>query len=79
MLVLSRKKDERITIGDNVTITIVEISGDRVRIGFDAPRDIQIWREEINGKASEEGGSDGRQQHGVPRSVSAGGMEGKAD
>ena len=47
MLVLSRKKDEKIHIGDNVVITVVEIRGQVVRLGFDAPRDVIIKRGEL--------------------------------
>lgn len=47
MLVLSRKLDERILIGDNVIITVIRISSDTVRIGIDAPRHINIAREEL--------------------------------
>jgi carbon storage regulator len=47
MLVLSRKKNESIVINDNIVITVVEIRGDKVRIGFDAPKDIPIHRQEV--------------------------------
>jgi carbon storage regulator len=47
MLVLSRKKNEKITIGDNITITVVDIRGGKVRLGFDAPREIPVHREEV--------------------------------
>lgn len=47
MLVLSRKLNEEIVIGDNITVTVVEIRGDRVRLGFDAPRDVTVHRREI--------------------------------
>ncbi len=47
MLVLSRKKDEKIVIGDSITLMVIEIRGDRVRIGIDAPRDVTVHREEI--------------------------------
>lgn len=47
MLVLSRKKDERIMIGDDITIMVIEIRGDRVRLGIDCPRGIPVHREEV--------------------------------
>ena len=47
MLVLSRKKDEKIVIGDSITLMVIEIRGDKVRIGIDAPRDVTVHREEI--------------------------------
>ena len=47
MLVLSRKKDEKIIIGDNISIMVVEIQGDKVRLGIDAPREVTVHREEV--------------------------------
>jgi carbon storage regulator len=47
MLVLSRKKNESIVIDDRVVITVVEIRGDKVRLGIEAPRDVAIHRQEI--------------------------------
>lgn len=47
MLVLSRQKDESIVIGDNVEITIVDVRGDKVRLGINAPREISVHRKEI--------------------------------
>lgn len=47
MLVLSRKKDERIVIGDSITVMVVEIRGDKVRLGISAPKDVPVNREEI--------------------------------
>jgi len=47
MLVLSRQRDETIMIGDEVEITIVDIRGDKVRLGIDAPRDVTVHREEV--------------------------------
>ncbi len=47
MLVLSRQKDEAVLIGDNVTVRVVDIRGDKVRLGFDAPKDVKIHREEV--------------------------------
>jgi len=53
MLVLSRKKEESIIIGDKITIKILEIGHNRVRLGIDAPRDINVVREEIADKEPE--------------------------
>lgn len=47
MLVLSRKPGEALRVGDDVEITIVEVKGDMVRIGIEAPRDVQVWRKEL--------------------------------
>ncbi|MCK4999354.1 MAG: carbon storage regulator CsrA [Anaerohalosphaera sp.] len=47
MLVLSRQKDESIMIGDDVEITIVDVRGDKVRLGINAPREISVHRKEI--------------------------------
>jgi carbon storage regulator len=47
MLVLSRQRDESIIIGDNIVITIVDIRGDKVRIGIDAPTSIPVHRQEV--------------------------------
>ncbi|WP_145173170.1 carbon storage regulator CsrA [Gimesia aquarii] len=47
MLVLSRKKNEKIVIDENIIITIVEIRGDKVRLGIEAPRDVPIHRSEV--------------------------------
>jgi|TARA_R110000824_G_scaffold82768_9_gene207462 carbon storage regulator len=47
MLVLSRKKNESVIIDDNIQVTIVEVRGDKVRLGINAPKDIVVHREEI--------------------------------
>jgi carbon storage regulator len=47
MLVLSRQRDETIMIGDDIEITIVDIRGDKVRLGISAPREIQVHRKEV--------------------------------
>ena len=47
MLVLSRKKDEKIVIGDNISIMVVDIRRDKVRLGIEAPRDISVHRREV--------------------------------
>ena len=68
MLVLSRHRDESIMIGDDVVVTIVDIRGDKVRLGIDAPQSIPVHRQEVydaiqreNRKASQLGASDTRQ------------------
>jgi carbon storage regulator len=47
MLILNREVSQEIMIGDDIRITVVEISGDNVRIGINAPRDQPVWRREI--------------------------------
>ena len=58
MLVLTRKKNESIVIADVIKVTVVEIRGDKVRLGIEAPRDIDVHRQEvyeqIHGKRVEE-------------------------
>lgn len=47
MLVLSRHRDESIMIGDDVVVTIVDIRGDKVRLGIEAPQSIPVHRQEV--------------------------------
>lgn len=47
MLVLSRKKNESIVIGDKIKIVVVEVRGDKVRLGIDAPSDVAVHRQEV--------------------------------
>ncbi len=47
MLVLTRKQGERIVIGDNIEIVVTEVSGSKVRLGFVAPKEVAIHREEV--------------------------------
>ncbi|OHD10856.1 MAG: carbon storage regulator [Spirochaetes bacterium GWB1_48_6] len=47
MLILSRKKDEKVMIGDQVEITILEIRGDQVKLGINAPKDVKVFRLEV--------------------------------
>ncbi len=48
MLVLSRKERERIRLGDSIVVTVVRLSGDRVRLGIEAPGDMLVLREELD-------------------------------
>ncbi|MBI5197920.1 MAG: carbon storage regulator CsrA [Nitrospirae bacterium] len=54
MLILTRKLGESINIGDQIKVTILEIHGNQVRIGIDAPKDTKIYREEVYDKILEE-------------------------
>lgn len=73
MLVLSRQRDESIMIGDNIVITIVDIRGDKVRLGIEAPTEIPVHRQEVyeaiqreNMKASQLQPDDARQLSRAP-------------
>lgn len=47
MLVLTRREGESIVIGSNIVVTVIEVRGGQVRIGIDAPREIQVHRDEV--------------------------------
>jgi carbon storage regulator len=47
MLILSRKKDQKIMIGDGIEIWVVDIRGDSVRLGIKAPREVKVFRQEV--------------------------------
>ncbi|GMO44267.1 MAG: carbon storage regulator CsrA [Termitinemataceae bacterium] len=47
MLILTRKTDEKIIIDENIIISIIEVRGDQVRIGVDAPKSVKVYREEV--------------------------------
>lgn len=47
MLVLSRKTNESVVIDDKIVVTVIEIRGDKVRLGFEAPKDVPIHRQEV--------------------------------
>jgi len=59
MLVLSRKPGEQVVIGNGITITVVEVRGNRVRLAFDAPDQLGIWRAELAGWQDEPAGGAG--------------------
>lgn len=69
MLVLSRKLDEEIVIGDNIVLKVIEIRGDKVRIGIEAPRDTPVHRREvydaIKAQAKSEGTIEGDSETGT--------------
>lgn len=47
MLILSRKIDEKIRIGQNISITVIEVKGDQVKLGIEAPKTIKVFRQEV--------------------------------
>lgn len=54
MLVLSRRESERIRVGDSIVVTVVRVSGDKVRLGIEAPDDVLVLREELEPRAGGE-------------------------
>lgn len=54
MLILSRRPGESIVIGNQVTVTVLDVRGDQIRIGVDAPREVQVHREEIHQELTSE-------------------------
>jgi carbon storage regulator len=53
MLVLSRKKNESIVINDQIVVTVIEIRGDKVRLGIEAPKEVPVHRREVYDKIKE--------------------------
>lgn len=47
MLILSRKKEEQIVVGDDVVITVIDVDADKVKIGIDAPKNVKVFRKEL--------------------------------
>ena len=66
MLVLTRRVGEKLVIGDNVTVTILGVTGNQIRIGIDAPREIQVHREEIYQRILKERAADTTQTVVIP-------------
>jgi carbon storage regulator len=66
MLVLSRKRDERIVIGDNIVITVVEVRGDKVRLGIEAPSEVPVHRQEVLDMMKRSSGANTSQQNPPP-------------
>jgi len=69
MLVLSRHRDESIMIGDDVVVTIVDIRGDKVRLGIDAPADIPVHRQEVYDAIQRENRAAAKVEPGATRSL----------
>lgn len=79
MLVLSRKIQEQVRIGDNITLTILQIKGKTVRVGIEAPRNIRVVRGELPRKESSPAGAEeeisAKESEEVPSHVFAGRLE----
>lgn len=58
MLILTRRIDEKILIGDDIVVCVLDIEGNRVKLGLDAPKNIAILREEIHQRYSGEAAND---------------------
>jgi carbon storage regulator len=76
MLVLSRKLGERIVIGDGIVVTVVKIDRNQIRLGIEAPSDVQIYRQELlnreNFHAMQHNGGAATPRHASPQSESDG-------
>ena len=75
MLVLSRKSKESIEIGDSVVVTVLEIRGNKVRIGIDAPKEIHVLRTELHDQVSDPSGNSFRPTFAVAESFGPLGIE----
>jgi carbon storage regulator len=78
MLVLSREKDESIMIGDDVEITIVDVRGNKVRLGINAPREVSVHRKEIYLAIQKEKQQGGIDMTGAHKDGNGDGNSGKA-
>ncbi|ASJ71816.1 carbon storage regulator CsrA [Granulosicoccus antarcticus] len=58
MLILTRRVDERIFIGEDITLCVLDIEGNRVRLGLEAPKDVAILREEVQQRYDAEASND---------------------
>ena len=54
MLVLTRKRNQSIVVNDNIELTIIDIQGDQVRVGINAPKDVKVFRKEVYVEMTEE-------------------------
>lgn len=56
MLILTRRTGESLKVGDNITVTVLSVTGNQVKIGVDAPKSVSVHRQEIYDKIQEEKG-----------------------
>lgn len=73
MLVLSRKQNERIRVGESVVVTVVRVSGDKVRIGIEAPPNVRVLRDELDDAMLGSVTLDGSAELAIPRLLGAAG------
>lgn len=66
MLIITRKPGEKIMLGDDVTVEVIEVSGSSVRIGIAAPRSLPVYREEIWASVKEENAASAASADAVP-------------
>jgi carbon storage regulator CsrA len=78
MLVLTRKPQQQIRIGDNITVTIVKIKGNTVRVGIEAPRSVRVVRGELPVKAAQPGTTSSRDAAPLCELTSSGSSTGKS-
>ena len=71
MLVLTRKSNQSIMIGDDIEVSVLAIMGEKVRIGIQAPRDIPVFRKEVYLEIQQERGVDGAEPKGAREEVDA--------
>ena len=69
MLVLTRKKDQTLVIGDNIEITVLDIQGDQIRFGINAPKSVKVYRKEIYLEIMQENKNAAMQAHSNPKSL----------
>jgi len=74
MLILSRKIDEKIRIGNDITVTIIEVHGDQVKIGVEAPKNVKVFRQEVFDAIQNENKEAAKQ---IPDEVALGSILGK--
>ena len=71
MLVLSRKKNESIVINNDITIVVVDIRGDKVRLGVEAPKEVPVHRREVFDLIKQNEANEAAAQDGAPREAEA--------
>ena len=79
MLVLSRRENERIRVGDSIVVTVLRVSGDKVRLGIKAPADVLVLRDELKAHDSASASPNGHQPAREPQPAGAAAIELKDD